>query len=84
MNVKLYDHIERKIKTYDMDNGTHFYDKLMEKVNKPDTQYYSGIVHGFCLALVELEIITGGDAVDILELRRQMLAEAEKAEGEVG
>jgi len=62
--------IIEKIKQYDDQHNTCFAGIVAEKVQmakKNDGLYRKGIVHGLCLALTHLEIITPADAVRILD-----------------
>ena len=62
--------IIKKIKNYDKSHGTDFAEIVQEKLNatkKENVPYRRGILHGMCLILVRLEVITPSEAVTLLE-----------------
>lgn len=55
-----------KVTAYDNETDTNFATLLSQKVNGANTAYTRGVVHGLCLALTQLGVITNYDAQDIL------------------
>jgi hypothetical protein len=69
METKIRKDIFDKLVAFDNENGTGFAMTLSHKVNGAEKgAYFRGIVHGMCLALTELGVITRADALDILDL----------------
>lgn len=62
--------IIKKIENYDKTHGTDFADMVQKKLNeikKANVSYRRGILHGMCLILTDLEVITPSEAVTLLE-----------------
>ena len=62
--------IIKKIENYDKMHGTDFAEIVQEKFNaikKANVSYRRGILHGMCLILISLGVITPVDAVTLLE-----------------
>lgn len=56
-----------KMKTYDSKHRTNFAEMLAQKFNNANDRYTRGILHGFCLALSHMQIISNDDAIAMLE-----------------
>ena len=61
------DDILDKVKTYDSKHHTNFAEMLAQKFNNANDRYTRGILHGFCLALSHMQIISNDDAIAMLE-----------------
>ena len=67
--VTIREDIFNKVVAFDSEHGTAFSVMLANKVNGAEKgAYFRGIVHGLCLALTEMGVITRADALDILDL----------------
>ncbi len=60
-------YILNKVKTYDSKHHTNFAEMLAQKFDNANDRYTRGILHGFCLALAHLNIISNDDAIALLE-----------------
>ena len=56
-----------KVQAYDKKKRTNLANILVGKVNGFNDPYARGIVHGLCLALVQVGAIDNCDAVDIMQ-----------------
>lgn len=61
------EYILDKVKTYDGKHRTNFAEMLAQKFNNTNDRYTRGILHGLCLALAHLNIISNDDAIALLE-----------------
>lgn len=55
-----------KIKDFDQERGTDFATRLLDRVVSAHHSYQRGIIHGILLCLVDLGVITGDGATEIL------------------
>jgi hypothetical protein len=55
-----------KIKSFDQEKGTDLATRLLDRVVSTHEPYQRGIIHGILLCLVDLDVITGDDATEIL------------------
>lgn len=59
--------ILNKVKTYDSKHRTNFAEMLAQKFDNANDRYTRGVLHGLCLALAHLNIISNEDAIALLE-----------------
>lgn len=56
-----------KVTAYDEKHETNLATLLSQKLNNAHDAYTRGVLHGICLTLTYLDVITKFDAVEILE-----------------
>lgn len=59
--------ILNKVKTYDSKHRTNFAEMLAQKFDNANDRYTRGILHGLCLALSHMQVISNEDALALLE-----------------
>ena len=69
MNITIPEAVLEKI--MHSKNGKVVVKQLLDLTSRENTEYHRGALHGFLLALTRQDIITGDEAIDILEQLRR-------------
>lgn len=65
MNITVSEDILAKIKK--RKGGTALISTLLDLTGRSNTEYHRGVLHGYLLSLTTTGVITGDDAISILE-----------------